>query len=243
MFIELAFRKTLRAGTRVFPLDIQLSSPARRIAIVGPSGGGKSLTLKAVAGLMTPDSGHIRVDGTPWLDTRQRIDLPPRQRRAGYLFQDYALFPHLNVRQNIAFGLSGNQGGRWFNPSPRVRGKTLDYWLQAFELEALDVLYPHQLSGGQRQRVALARTLAVTPRILLLDEPFAAVDALLRHRMREELNGLQKTLDIPMILITHDPADAEALADEVFYLRDGVIAGSGMDWNALTQRHITPVNY
>lgn len=231
MFIEAAFQKTLRAGTRIFSLDIQLSSAARRIAIVGPSGGGKTLTLKAVAGLLTPDAGHIRVNGTPWFDARQRIDLPPRQRRTGYLFQDYALFPHLNVRQNIAFGLGSNRFGHWLNPAPRVRSDILGYWLQAFELETLDTLYPHQLSGGQRQRVALARTLVMEPHLLLLDEPFAAVDALLRARMREELNGLQRRLDVPTILITHDPADAEALADEVFYLRDGTIAGSDTDWH------------
>lgn len=231
MLLDLAIRRTLRSGERTFALDVKLASSARRIAVVGPSGGGKSLTLKAVAGLMTPDDGHIRVDGVTWFDTRQGIDLPPRLRRAGYLFQDYALFPHLNVRQNIAFGLSD----RWFNPSASRRCDTVDYWLNTFELEQLGSLFPHQLSGGQRQRVALARTLAVEPRILLLDEPFAAVDALLRVRMREELNRLHQRLDIPMILITHDPADAEALADEVFHLRDGVIAGSGTDWEALAQ--------
>lgn len=235
MFIDLAICKTLRAGGRTFALDSRLTSAARRIAIIGPSGGGKSLTLKAIAGLLTPDGGHIRVDGSSWFDSDRRIDLPPHQRRAGYLFQDYALFPHLNVRQNIAFGLNPR---RWLNPSSRIHSDLLDYWLQAFELETLDALYPHQLSGGQRQRVALARTLVVQPRLLLLDEPFAAVDALLRSRMRTELNELQTRLNIPTLLITHDPADAEALADEVFYLRDGKIAGSGADWAALAQERL-----
>jgi len=230
MPVDLAIRKTLSAGGRTFTLDVRLASAARRIAVVGPSGGGKSLTLKAVAGLIRPDEGHIRVNGVTWFDAQQRIDLPPRLRRGGYLFQDYALFPHLNVRQNIAFGLDG--GGRWFNPRARVHGDALDYWLGAFDLEALGSLFPHQLSGGQRQRVALARTLVVQPHILLLDEPFAAVDALLRERMREELNRLQRELDIPMILITHDPLDAEVLADEVFHLLDGAITGSGEGWNA-----------
>lgn len=232
MFIDLAIRKTLRAIGRTFALDIRLASTARRIAIVGPSGGGKSLTLKAIAGLLTPDSGHIQVDGHRWYDAEQRINLPPRRRRAGYLFQDYALLPHLNVRQNIAFGLHPR---RWLNPSARFHSTQLEYWLQTFELDTLDTLYPHQLSGGQRQRVALARTLVVQPRLLLLDEPFAAVDALLRSRMRAELNDLQTQLDIPTLLITHDPADAEVLADEVFYLRDGEIGALGAEWKALPE--------
>lgn len=226
MFVDLNLRKALRSGERTFTLDVQLTSAARRIAVVGPSGGGKSLSLKAVAGLMAPDEGHIRIDGTTWFDSRQGINLPPYQRRVGYLFQDYALFPHLNVRQNIAFGL--DRRGRWFNPPRRVHNDVLDYWLKAFELDTLGSVHPHQLSGGQRQRVALARTLAAEPHILLLDEPFAAVDALLRARMREELNQLQQHLNIPMILITHDPADAATLADEVFHLHDGsIVEGAG----------------
>lgn len=229
MFIEVAIQKTLRAGAHTFTLDVQLASSARRIAIVGPSGGGKSLTLKAIAGLMTPDAGAITVEGTTWFDSQRGRNLPPHQRQAGYLFQDYALFPHLNVRQNVAFGLQSRRRSGWFNPSSRVHNEVLDYWLSAFELETLDTLHPHQLSGGQRQRVALARTLAVQPRLLLLDEPFAAVDALLRRRMRKELNDLQRRLDLPTILITHDPVDAEALADEIFYLREGAIAGRGAD--------------
>ena len=229
MIVDVAIRKTLRAHGREFTLDVNFASEARRIAVVGPSGGGKSLTLRAIAGLERPDAGHIRIDGLTCFDARQRIDLPPRRRRAGFLFQDYALFPHLNVRQNIAFGL----GGGLLNPRANTRGAAVEYWLAAFDLDAVACQFPHQLSGGQRQRVALARALVVEPRVLLLDEPFAALDALLRARMREELDRLQRRLGIPMILITHDPLDAEALADEVFHLRDGAITGAGTDWHRL----------
>lgn len=231
MAIDIAIRKTLRGGGRQFTLDVRFASKARRLVVVGPSGGGKSLTLKAIAGLEKPDAGHIHIDGRVYFDAGQRINLPPRLRRTGFLFQDYALFPHLNVRQNLAFGL----GGGLLNPRANVSATAVDYWLEVFELNAVATLLPHQLSGGQRQRVALARALVVEPRILLLDEPFAAVDALLRARMREELDRLQRRLDIPMVLITHDPLDAEALADEVLHLCDGVITGSGTDWRQLSE--------
>ena len=230
MSVEVAIRTTLRAQGRVFCLDVSFTSEARRIAVVGPSGGGKSLTLKAIAGLETPDAGHIRIDGLTCFDSRQRINLPPRRRRSGFLFQDYALFPHLNVRQNIAFGVNG---GGFFNPRATASGPAVEYWLEAFDLATVARQFPHQLSGGQRQRVALARALAAEPRVLLLDEPFTAVDALLRARMREELDRLQRRLEIPMILITHDPLDAETLADEVFHLSDGTITGTGTDWQQL----------
>ncbi|MBV6323209.1 ABC transporter ATP-binding protein [Duganella violaceipulchra] len=220
MQINIDIAKTLRSGSRTFELRAQLASDSRRIVVHGPSGAGKSLLLKAVAGLMTPDSGRIEVAGRSLFDSGKGIDLPAQRRQLAYLFQDYALFPHLNVRQNIAFGL---QRG-WRNPLARVDGAAVRYWLQAFELDHVAHQLPHQLSGGQRQRVALARALAPEPAALLLDEPFAALDPGLRERMRAELDALQRRLNIPMILITHDPEDVRAFGEHVLRMENGSMA-------------------
>ncbi|CAN7453281.1 ATP-binding cassette domain-containing protein [Pseudoduganella sp. LjRoot289] len=225
MQIQLDITKTLRAGTRAFTLRARLRSDSRRIVIYGASGAGKSMLLKAVAGLITPDAGSIALDGRQLFDSAARVNLPVQQRRVGYLFQDYALFPHLNVRQNIVFGLQ--QG--WLNPSRKAHGQKLDYWLAAFQLQAVAQQFPSQLSGGQRQRVALARALIADPAALLLDEPFAALDPALRVRMREELDALQRRLDIPMLLITHDPEDASVFGGHVLTMADGAILEEGGD--------------
>jgi molybdate transport system ATP-binding protein len=215
--VDLHLQKELRAADRVFSLDITLASDSQRIVLYGPSGSGKSLTLKAIAGLMRPDSGHIRIQGRTLFDSAQGIDVRVQERNVAYLFQDYALFPHLTVAQNIAFGLArGSINLRRPAEHPAVR-----QWLQAFELEAIAHSRPAQISGGQRQRVALARALVAEPDMLLLDEPFSALDLSLRQRMRSELAELQSRLQVPMLLITHDPADVEALGQTVFELRDG----------------------
>jgi len=220
MQIEVDINKTLRSGNREFSLRASFASDSQRVVIYGQSGAGKSQLLKAVAGLMTPDAGRIVVAGRTLFDSGAGIDVAARQRQVAYLFQDYALFPHLNVRQNIAFGL---QRG-WRNPLSRVDGEAVRYWLEAFELEQVAQQFPHQLSGGQRQRVALARALAPHPAALLLDEPFAALDPALRVRMRAELDALQRRLAIPMILITHDPEDVQVFGDHVLRMENGSIA-------------------
>ncbi|MDQ0009159.1 molybdate transport system ATP-binding protein [Luteibacter jiangsuensis] len=217
MSVDIAIRKTLRADDRHFELDVAFASAHRRIVIFGPSGAGKSLTLRAMAGLLTPDEGHVRVDGRTLLDTRMGVDLPPRDRGVAYVFQDYALFPHLTVAQNIGFGLARG----WLNPRRRFHDDRVRRWLDIFELAAVADSYPVRISGGQRQRVALARALAAEPRLVLLDEPFAALDPALRGRMRGELMALQARLDPPLLVITHDPADVEALDGHTIEVRDG----------------------
>jgi molybdate transport system ATP-binding protein len=185
--------------------------------LFGPSGAGKSLTLQAIAGLLRPDEGKITLHGNALFDSKLNVDLKPQARKVAYLFQDYALFPHLNVRQNIGFGL---QRG-WFNPRARSSHAQIDYWLDALELRGVAGNFPAQLSGGQKQRVALARALVAQPQLLLLDEPFSALDSTLRQRMRLELSDLQTRLDIPMVLITHDPDDVAAFGDQVVQISDG----------------------
>lgn len=219
MELDIDIRKTLRSGKRCFQLEVRVVSSEQRIVLIGPSGSGKSQTLKAIAGLMTPDSGHIRLNGVTLLDAQRRINLTPQTRKVAYLFQDYALFPHLTVRQNIGFGLVRG----WLNPRPAAAHEAVNYWLDAFDLTALAHQFPGDISGGQRQRTALARALVAQPQALLLDEPFSALDPVLRIKMRRELDDLQRRLKVPMVLITHDPEDAKVFGDCVLHLRDGAI--------------------
>jgi molybdate transport system ATP-binding protein len=217
--LSIRLRKHFITPERDFLLDVAFESTSQRIVLFGPSGAGKSLTLQAIAGLIHLDEGKIVLNGTTLVDTNKGIDLTPQARRIAYLFQDYALFPHLNVRQNIAFGLKRG----WWNPSKHVAHADIDYWLNAFDLKPVARQYPGQLSGGQKQRVALARALIPHPQLLLLDEPFSALDMALRQRMRQELVDLQSRLDIPMVLITHDPDDVAMFGDQVVNLREGIV--------------------
>ncbi len=214
---DIAIARTFGAVEHGFVLDVAFRSEVARLVLYGPSGAGKSLTLKAIAGLLRPDAGHIRVDGEALFDGAAGVEVPARARRFGYVFQEYALFPHLTVRQNIAFGLTR----AWVNPRRDFVHAAVDRWLDRLELRPLAARYPDQLSGGQRQRTALARALAPEPRALLLDEPFAALDTALRERLRAELAELQATLALPMMLISHDPADVDAFGDEVVHLAAG----------------------
>lgn len=215
--------RSMGHGANRFQLDVAFASDCDRLVLFGPSGAGKSLTLKAMAGLLRPDAGLVAVDGSIVFDAATGIDLAAGARRLGYVFQEYALFPHLTVRQNVAFGL--DKGLR--NPRRDASSPAVDRWLATFELASLGHRYPDELSGGQRQRTALARALVAEPRALLLDEPFAALDSGLRKRLRAELGELQLRLALPIVLITHDAADVAAFAGEVIALDGGRVVGSG----------------
>ena len=223
MNMHVTIRKHIVTADRQFALDIDFDSDSRRIAMFGPSGAGKSLTLRAIAGLLAPDSGRIVLNGRALFDSETGVDVRPQERRVAYLFQDYALFPHLTVAQNIAFGLSRG----WRNPARRALPPEAARWVDAFGLREIVNQYPSQISGGQKQRVALARALVAQPDIVLLDEPFSALDPALRTRMRAELRALQESLDVPMVVISHDPKDVEVLGDHVLEIRDGRIHGGG----------------
>ncbi len=221
-------------GHRRFALAARFATPASFAALYGPSGSGKSLTLQAIAGLRRPQAGHIRLAGRTLFDAARGIDVPPAQRGIGYLFQDYALFPHLSVRENVAFGLV-----RW--PRRRPRGAQADHvqsLLERFGLATLADSRPISLSGGQRQRVALARALACEPAILLLDEPFAALNPMLRADLRADLAAVRRQWDIPALMITHDADDVLALADVAFVYADGQIVRE-IDVHAAESRALT----
>ncbi len=214
---DIALRRQLRHGVERFDLDVQLRSAAGRVVLFGPSGSGKTQTLRLLAGIGRPDAGHVRIAGLPMSDSASGLWLPPQQRGLGCVFQDSALFPHLSVRQNIAFARRTG----WFNPPRDVADAVVDRWLRDFHLQAVADHLPHQISGGQRQRTALARALVHEPRALLLDEPFAALDRPLRQQLRRELKTLQQDLRLPMLLITHDDEDVADLAEQVVHLQRG----------------------
>ena len=196
---------------RSFELALALELERETLALVGPSGAGKTTALQAVAGLVRPARGRIELDGTTLFDAERGIDRPPEERRVGLVFQEYALFPHLSVAQNVAFG-------------GRERAAEL---LERFGIAHLAKARPGELSGGERQRVALARALARDPAVLLLDEPMAALDAHTRADVRAELQELLRELALPTILVTHDFEDAAALADRVGVIAEGKVLQLG----------------
>jgi molybdate transport system ATP-binding protein len=205
-----------------FDLEVRFASDAERLVLHGASGAGKTQTLKMIAGIARPDRGRVVVADRALYDSASRISLSAQERRLGYVFQDYALFPHLTVRQNIAFGLRRG----WLNPARSFADAAVERWIATFHLAAVAGHYPHQLSGGQRQRTALARALVNGPDALLLDEPFAALDKALARRLRGELKELQAQLRVPMLLITHDDDDLRDLAHGVVELQGGRVVAA-----------------
>nr|WP_282571225.1 ABC transporter ATP-binding protein [Methylonatrum kenyense] len=204
----------LLEARRPIPLDIRLRvAPGELVALVGPSGSGKSTILRCIAGLHRPDKGSIRIGQEQWLDTGTNRMCPPQQRRVGIVFQDYLLFPHLTARQNLTLAMTGGTAAE-----QRQRS---DQLLEQVHLTGLAERYPAQLSGGQQQRVAVARALARDPSVLLLDEPFSAVDRSTRTRLQRELALLRRSIDIPMVLVTHDLEEARAMADRICVIQAG----------------------
>jgi molybdenum ABC transporter ATP-binding protein len=207
---------TYRAGA--FSLDVALESDASPLVVIGPSGSGKSLLLRIIAGILRPDSGHIVVKGKAWFDGGHRVDLPARNRRVGYVPQEYALFPHLTVEGNIGYGLRG--------AADRKRQR-VNEMLELVGLANHRHHRPRELSGGQRQRVALARALAVSPDLLLLDEPFSSLDEPNRETLLADVQRLITATATPTIVVTHDRTETLRLASQVAVIMSGAIRQAG----------------
>jgi len=197
----------------------QASGGSHVTVLFGPSGCGKTTVLRCLAGLEQPEEGRIQFGEETWFDAQQGIFLAPQQRGVGFVFQDYALFPHLSVAGNVGYGLH--------RLSHAERRKQVDELLTRFDLTQVTRHHPRQLSGGQQQRVALARALARRPRLLLLDEPLSALDAALREALRSELRQWLAACEIPVLLVTHDRTEALALGDELVVMSAGTTVQSG----------------
>jgi len=210
------------------PLDAQLAcKPGELLTLTGPSGSGKTTLLRAIAGLYRVADGRVRCNGNDWQSPGSGRFLSPQQRRVGFVFQDYALFPHMSAQENVMVAI----GGR----SRRDRRARAGELLAMVHLSGLEHRHPAELSGGQRQRVALARALARDPQVLLLDEPFSAVDQVTRRRLQEELATLRGRFDAPVILVTHDLMEARALADRICVIHQGETLQTGTPAAVMTR--------
>lgn len=204
---------------RDFELSIDLSvKPGENLILTGDNGAGKSTLLNMVAGLMTPQRGHIMLNTTTFFDSARKINIPPEERRIGYIFQNAAIFPHLTVAENIAYGLRAMGMGK---PS---REKKVNGLIEQLKLDHLKNYKADQLSGGQKQLVALGRAIAIDPVLLLLDEPYKALDSTTYTVVREYIHEVVRSLDIPCILVTHQDSDHDIMNSRTCRIHEGKIA-------------------
>jgi len=219
--IEVRIRKQYPAGpdSASFSLDLEFRSSAGVTALFGPSGAGKTLTLDCIAGFVQPDEGRILLDDQILFDGAAGVHVAPRARRCGYVFQNYALFPHMTLRENLDFAVER---------TPRLgRRRKVAEMLERFHLTEVAGRRPYQLSGGQKQRCSIARALIGVPRVLLLDEPARGLDAPLREELYSVLRQVRQDFGTPILLVTHDADECFALADEMIVLREGRAVQSG----------------
>lgn len=202
----------------VFRLDVSFSVGNGFTVLTGSSGAGKTSVLRMIAGILTPDEGSIRMDSQNYFDSVQKINLSMQQRRIGFVFQDYALFPHLTAEQNIAYGVKADN-----QPLKTEKARKM---LSLFHIEHIRKRIPREMSGGEQQRVALARALASNPLIVLLDEPLSAVDVETRSKLLNEIENAQSQTNIPFIYVTHNEAEAERLGKYRIMLQNGKVINS-----------------
>ena len=215
--LDVRLTKAFAPKLRRFAVGVQFAVPAGVTVIFGPSGAGKTTILQCIAGLLRPDAGVIAIGGERVFDSAHKIDLVPQLRRVGYVFQDLALFPHMTVEENISFGIRKNGTN---HSNQLVRDV-----MERFRIARLANHRPGEISGGERQRVALARALVTEPRLLLLDEPFSALDDDLKLEIIADLKQWLSRLNIPALFVTHDRAEAEALGHRMLHLSEGAIVG------------------
>ena len=196
-----------------FSIDIRLSAEENMVVLFGPSGAGKSLVLNMLSGIIKPDEGFVRIEDREVFNSTAGIDVPIRYRRTGYLFQDYAVFPHMTVFENIAYGINRL-------PRSKIKAK-VEELLELMRLSGLENRFPIELSGGQKQRVALARTLATEPRVLFLDEPFSALDYQVREKLRADLLMIHQKYPITTLFVTHDLEEAFIMGDKIAIINNG----------------------
>ena len=215
--IKINIKKTLNTadGKITLRVDKEIAN-GDFLTLFGKSGSGKTTLLRILAGLETPNSGTIIVDDEVWFDSEKKINLSPQKRNVGFVFQDYALFPNMSVRQNLEYALADKK-----------EGKKVDEILQIMEIENLSSMKPQNLSGGQKQRVAVARTLMTNPKMLLLDEPLSALDTTMRLKLQDELHAIHKKFGITSILVSHDISEVFRLCNRVFKIALGEITDDG----------------
>jgi molybdate transport system ATP-binding protein len=214
-----SIRLRLLKEVRSFTLDVQWDMGDELLALFGFSGSGKTLTLQCIAGLISPDRGYINVNGRLYFDSVSRLDLKKQERRVGYVYQDSALFPHMSVKENISYGLTGR--------GTPGRAERVSEMMELFRLGSLAKALPSEISGGQKQRVALARALIGRPEILMLDEPFSALDRPIRAKMHDIIKEIRSEFAIPVVLVTHDFSEVRKLADKVIVYSAGKIVQTG----------------
>lgn len=227
--IKLNLQKQLDAESGKMKLDVDMTiSEGSFVAIFGDSGAGKTSILRMLSGLMNADSGKIEVENEIWFDGKSKINLKPQQRNIGFLFQDYALFPNMTVRENLVYALEKGQ-------NPQI----IDDLISTIELKDLQNKMPANLSGGQKQRVALARTLVRKPKILLLDEPLSALDAKMRTRLQDYILKVHRQFKLTTILVSHNTSEVVKMADEVFILDQGKIKQKGSPAEVFTSKKMS----
>ncbi len=227
--IDIKLQKQFKGINNPFFLDFNFTIERGSLtAIYGESGSGKTSLLRMISGLLLPDAGNINIDEEVWFSSNQKINLAIQKREIGFVFQDFALFPNMTIKQNISYGISKNEKSEWLNEL-----------LEIVNLKTLKDRYPETLSGGQKQRVALARALARKPSILLLDEPLSALDTKMRDELQDYILLMHEKLNLTTLMVSHDIGEISKMSDSVLFVENGKITRTGDVLSLFTDRHIS----